>query len=121
MTFAQADGMKPNPYYGKRGLYGYEDNCQTCVVAFERSKKMITDKQVLKYAKTRGYDKVTKCDKTWDGYSIYEPGFNRKGSPKIGYPLVILVKDDEIRISTEDESLEILDYLFPDTEEDEED
>ena len=42
MTFAQADGMKPNPYYGKRGLYGYHNNCQTCVVAFE--------------ARLRGYD-----------------------------------------------------------------
>ncbi len=42
MTFEQADGMKPNPYYGKRGLYGYDDNCQTCVVAFE--------------ARLRGYD-----------------------------------------------------------------
>ena len=82
---------------------------------------MITDKQVLKYAKIRGYDKVTKSDKTWNGYSIYEPGFNRKGTPMIGYPLVILVKEDKIRMSSRDESLKILDYLYPYTGDDEED
>lgn len=35
MSFEQADGGAPNPNYNKPGLYGYETNCQTCVVAFE--------------------------------------------------------------------------------------
>jgi len=82
---------------------------------------MITDKQVLKYAKIRGYDKVEKYDIAWNGYDVWHPGFKGNGVPIIGYPLVILVKGDEIRMSSKDESLEILDYLFPNTEDDEED
>jgi hypothetical protein len=42
MTFEQADGMRANPNYGKKGLFGYSTNCQACVVAFE--------------ARMRGYD-----------------------------------------------------------------
>lgn len=42
MTFEQADKGHSNPYYGTKGLYGYNENCQTCVVAFE--------------ARLRGYD-----------------------------------------------------------------
>ena len=42
MTFVQADNGASNPYYKQKGLYGYRNNCQTCVVAFE--------------ARLRGYD-----------------------------------------------------------------
>lgn len=42
MSFEQADSGNPNPYLNAKGLYGYKNNCQTCVVAFE--------------ARLRGYD-----------------------------------------------------------------
>lgn len=42
MSFEEADGGKPNPYYNNNKLFGYKTNCQTCVVAFE--------------ARMRGYD-----------------------------------------------------------------
>lgn len=46
MTFEQADGKRANPYFDNTinggELFGYTDNCQTCVVAFE--------------ARMRGYD-----------------------------------------------------------------
>ena len=80
---------------------------------------MITEKQILKYAKIRGYDKVEKYDIVWNGYEVWHPGFNGNGVAIIGFPLVILVKGDEIRMSSKDESLEILDIIDP--PEDEED
>ena len=44
----------------------------------------------------------------WKGYEVYEP--EHKGSPKIGPPLCVLVKDGEVRLTTPEESLEYLDY-----------
>ena len=44
----------------------------------------------------------------WNGYQVYIPEY--KGNPCIGLPYVVLVKGDEVRISTEDESLKYLDY-----------
>lgn len=42
MSFKEADGGAPNPYYGKPGLFGYGTNCQTCVPVF--------------FARLEGYD-----------------------------------------------------------------
>jgi hypothetical protein len=42
MSFEQANGGAPNPYYNSKNLYGYHTNCQSCTVAFE--------------ARQRGYD-----------------------------------------------------------------
>lgn len=54
MTFDDADGGRVNPYYKNGGKSNYEENCQSCVVAFE--------------ARLRGYDveasKVTKLTDT---------------------------------------------------------
>ena len=44
----------------------------------------------------------------WKGYEVYEPVYNE--TMYIGLPLVILAKDDEVRISTDEESREYLDY-----------
>lgn len=83
---------------------------------------MITEKQVLKYAKKRGYDKVEKYDIVWNGYEVWHPSFNGNGVAIIGFPLVILVKGNEIRMSTPDESIEVLKLRYPGLgEEDEED
>ena len=44
----------------------------------------------------------------WNGFKVYEPIYEKNAF--IGYPLVILVKDNNARISTPDESLDYLDY-----------
>lgn len=46
----------------------------------------------------------------WNGYSVYIPQY--EGSPTIGLPYVVFVKGDEVRISTEDESLAYLDFCM---------
>ena len=46
----------------------------------------------------------------WQGYKVYEPVY--KNAPKIGYPLVVLVKDDEVMVSTEDEAFDYLEYTL---------
>lgn len=45
----------------------------------------------------------------WNGYEVYDPDTSKYGY-YIGMPLVILVKDKEIRMSTPKEALEFLDY-----------
>lgn len=51
-----------------------------------------------------------RCKKglVWKGYQVYE--LVDKGNPCIGHPYVILQKVGETRISTEEESLEYLNY-----------
>jgi len=44
----------------------------------------------------------------WKGYNVYVPIY--KGKPCIGLPYVVLVKGEEVRLSTPDESLEYLEY-----------
>lgn len=53
---------------------------------------------------------ATKYEKSipWKGYEVYEPVYNE--TMYIGLPLVILAKGDEVRISTDEESREYLDY-----------
>ena len=52
------------------------------------------------------------------GYEVYIPSYS--GDPCIGFPLVVLKKGDEVRVSTIEECLEYLDLTNPSTEEDEE-
>lgn len=47
--------------------------------------------------------------KDWNGYKVFKPIY--KGNPIVGYPYVILVKGDEVRICDAKESLEYLNYL----------
>lgn len=44
----------------------------------------------------------------WKGFHVYIPKYN--GTPAVGLPYVILAKNDEIRISTDEESMEYLDF-----------
>ena len=74
---------------------------------------MITKNKILEYAEMQGYDYAEKCDITWNGYDVWKPKFDGEGVAIIGYPLVILVKGNEIRMSSKDESLEILDIIDP--------
>lgn len=65
------------------------------------------NEKIKKLADELGTNEV-KQGKDWKGYKVFKPIY--KGSPKIGYPYVILVKDEEARICDEKESLEYLDY-----------
>lgn len=53
----------------------------------------------------------------WQSYKVYNLIKDKKETSYIGFPLVALVKDAGIRFSTREESLEILDYFNPPTEE----
>ena len=44
----------------------------------------------------------------WEGFDVYEPVYEKFSTT--GYPYVVLVKDDEARICTPEESLAYLDY-----------
>ena len=45
---------------------------------------------------------------SWKGFKVYIPEY--KNNPAIGLPYVILVKGEEVRLSTPEESLEYLEY-----------
>lgn len=70
---------------------------------------------VDEYAQKTGYAPVHFIGE-WKGYKVYEPDLYTEGDEPlyIGYPLVILEKDNNYRISKPFESLEILDYFRDD-------
>ena len=70
---------------------------------------MIPD-AVIAFAKQQGYDSAEKCGK-WKGYDVYEPVFAGDDIVCVGLPLVILVKVHEMRMSTSDEAMQILDDM----------
>lgn len=74
--------------------------------------------KVIEFAKKNGYDGAEPCGE-WRGYEVYEPTFEDSGKELaiVGLPLVILVKGEEIRMSTPDESLERLDDIEDEDEE----
>lgn len=45
---------------------------------------------------------------SWKGYDIYIPDY--KKPVYIGFPYVVMVKEKEVRLSTEEESLDYLSY-----------
>ena len=53
----------------------------------------------------------------FNGYEVYIPEYS--GEPTIGFPLVVLQKGDEVRISTDEESLEYLQIRNAGIEDDE--
>lgn len=67
----------------------------------------MSKKDITAFAKKQGYDGVLPLGK-WKEYDAYEPTF--KGSDEdmaaVGPPLMILVKGDEIRMSTVEEAYE---------------
>ena len=70
----------------------------------------MNEKEILDYAREEGYDSITKLGE-WNGYIVYDPSFAGNETVYAGYPLVILVKDKEIRLSEEEECFEILDFF----------
>lgn len=64
--------------------------------------------KIIEFAKDQGYDSASFLQK-WKGYEVYEPIFEGEGVQKVGLPLVILVKKNSIRLSTQDEAFALLD------------
>lgn len=81
---------------------------------------MIDKYDVEEFAQDNGYKGAKETKLVFNGYKVYEPTFSKNSTAYVGYPLVILVKGDDMRLSTEDESLEILDILYPPEEDEEE-
>lgn len=67
---------------------------------------------VVEFAKENGYDNA-KYIGDWKSFKVFEPTFNDNEDHFIGYPLSILVKDKEIRFTTDKECFEVL-KLYPD-------
>ena len=65
------------------------------------------NEKIKKLADELGTNEV-KQGKDWKGYKVFKPIY--KYNPIIGYPYVILVKDNKARICDPEESLEYLDY-----------
>ena len=70
------------------------------------------DARILDFAIEQGYSGVKK-GKDWNGYEVYIPHYSSNKTAYVGYPLVILVKDGEIRMSDLDESIEYLNFTDP--------
>lgn len=61
--------------------------------------------------KVEGYVNALNADdyhegESWNGYTVYVPDYDKP--TYVGLPYVILVKDNEVRLSTAKESLEYL-------------
>lgn len=61
--------------------------------------------RIMAFARQQGYDSIAEL-KPWRGYEVYEPLFEDDGMACVGLPLVILVKGDEIRMSTPEEAIQ---------------
>jgi len=72
---------------------------------------MTTPQAVVEFAKENGYDNAKYLGE-WNTYTVFEPIFNDKEDHFIGYPLSILVKDNNIRFTTEKECFDVLE-AFP--------
>lgn len=72
--------------------------------------KAMKIEKVVEFARKQGYDNVKPLEK-WKGYDVYEPIFDGEEVSFVGMPLLILVKDDKIRMSTADEALQQIDDL----------
>lgn len=69
----------------------------------------MTLREVIEFAKDEGYDGAKKIPYKYEGMEVYEPYFNGGKVACVGYPLVIFVDGEEIRMSDEEESMEVLD------------
>lgn len=78
--------------------------------------------KIIAYTKAQGYYSV-EYSGLWQGYEVYCPfleGEDELHPAIIGLPYSILVKGETIRMSTPEECFQILDALYGDEEEDEE-
>lgn len=65
----------------------------------------MSKEKIIAFAKKQGYDGISPLGK-WRGYDAYEPTFKGTGEEPafVGPPLMILVKGNEIRMSTVEEA-----------------
>ena len=71
---------------------------------------LATPPEITEFAKDNGYDNAEYLG-IWQDYKVFEPTFNDNNEHYIGYPLSILLKDGEIRFTTEKETFEVLDFF----------
>ena len=71
-------------------------------------KMALTKDKIVTFDKKNGY--LTAIFETiWKDYNVYEPIYSWDEEPAcIGYPLMILEKGNELRLTTPDEALELL-------------
>lgn len=74
----------------------------------------MTLQKIIEFARKNGYDGAVPKG-MWRDYKVYEPTFEGDKPMNVGLPLMILVKGEEIRLSTPDEAFAYLDTL-PDEE-----
>jgi len=67
-------------------------------------------KKVVEFAQEHGYETAEPLG-SWQGYDIYEPVYSKDEVSCIGLPLMIMVKGNEIRMSTTDEAIQQIDDL----------
>lgn len=67
----------------------------------------MSKEKIVAYAKTQGY-KDAKYLHKWRDFDVYEPIYS-EDIAYIGLPLMILVKGEEIRMTTPDEAFKHLD------------
>lgn len=65
-------------------------------------------REIIKFAEECGYTGAVYLNE-WRGYSCYEPTFSDEGISHVGLPLIIMVKDNEIRMSTPEEAMQHVD------------
>ena len=71
---------------------------------------MMDIERINGFAKDQGYDGVIPLGQ-WRGYDIYEPVMEQDGTAYLGPPLIIMVREDTIRMSSVEESFEQLDEV----------
>lgn len=64
--------------------------------------------KIIDFAKLEGFDTAQRVE-NWRGYEIYEPLYNDGEVHYIGLPFFIMLKDDEMRMSTLEETLAWID------------
>lgn len=70
---------------------------------------MQTEK-IKEFAVQKGFQDVALLGK-WRGYDVYEPIYNKDSVSMIGLPLAVLVKDNEMRMTTPEEAMSCLDEM----------
>lgn len=80
----------------------------------------MTNKQktikVIRFARFNGFDGAKKTKLIYKGCEVWEPYFNSKEIMHTGLPVSILVNDDGMRFTNEQETFEVLHLLYPDEE-----
>lgn len=62
---------------------------------------------IIDYAKKQGYE-TAEFLRDWRGYKVFSAIYNSKENCCVGLPYIILVKGEEIRLSTPDECFDFL-------------